>query len=370
MGKISSLLFLLGLPIFWLSLAQADTQKEWEHLIAEARREGKIVVSGGVDPEVRQQLPAKFKAQFGIPMEYIGGRDNELYARIRSERRSGLYTMDVALSGSETSATVLYGEKMLDPLRPLLLPEVLKPSEWKGGKPWFFDPEERYILHLFRYVSSPLTINTRLVKREEIRSIRDLLASRWKGKISAEDPAVPGQGASVASALHLILGEEFVKRLYLGQQVVLTRNRRQLEDWLVRGVYPISFGIGGSSAQQLLEEGFPVENVLGLPDMPGYYGGGGQSKLCVFHKAPHPNAARLFANWMASKEGLEAYARALLLPTTRVDVDESFVPPHLLPKPGVDYVDTGTWDVIVKHKVMVIRKMAELMKERKPVPTP
>ena len=348
-----------------LAIDARAQEKGWNRLIAGGRQEGKVVVIGSADPAVRVEIPAKFKARFGVTVEYLGGRSGELMSRLQSERRSGLYTVDVIISGAETASTVLYPEKIIDPLRPLLLPEVIDPSKWKGGKPWFFDPEEKYILRLFKYVTSIVAVNNDFVKPRDLTSIQDLLHPKWKGKISADDPAVSGQGASVAATLYFFLGEEFVKRLYVDNQVAVSRSSRQVEDWLAKGIHPISVGVGESGVQRLQKEGFPVESIHRLSGMPGYIGGGGFNYLCIFNRAPHPNAARLFVNWLASKEGLEVYSRLLLDPTTRNDVDESFVPAYLLPEPGVSYV-VHDWDFILKHKKVVIARMAEIMRGRKP----
>src|SRR4051812_6612629 len=79
------------------AVAPPDWQKQWQQLIADARKEGKVVVLAPPDQEVRLALPAAFRDRFGITLEYIGGRSNESSARIRTERNAGVYTVDVAL---------------------------------------------------------------------------------------------------------------------------------------------------------------------------------------------------------------------------------------------------------------------------------
>src|SRR5918995_7435756 len=97
----------------------------WDKLVADARKEGKVVIIAPSDPQVREAIPAAFKAKYGITVEYLGGRSSDMAARLRTERQSGIYTIDVALSGTLTMASIFYGEKMLDPLRPALIdPEV------------------------------------------------------------------------------------------------------------------------------------------------------------------------------------------------------------------------------------------------------
>ena len=63
----------------------------------------------------------------------------------------------------------------------------------------------------------------------------------------------------------------------------------------------------------------------------------------LLDRAPHPNAARVFVNWMASREGLEVYARAYGHSTTRNDIDEtSFLTAEEIPRPGVNYFDSDS----------------------------
>ena len=53
--------------------------------------------------------------------------------------------------------------------------------------------------------------------------------------------------------------------------------------------------------------------------------------LTVANKAQHPNATRIFVNWLASKEGIEIYARGYGSATLRTDIDESYLNPVNIP---------------------------------------
>src|SRR3954469_3937980 len=134
--------------VLWASYASAQTapSAEWTQLVANAKKEGKVVIIAPPDPQVRENIPASFKAKYGITVEYLGGRSSDTAARLRTERASGIYSVDAALSGMLTMASIFYTEKMLDPLRPVLLdPEVTDGSKWKSGKLWFIDPDDKYI---------------------------------------------------------------------------------------------------------------------------------------------------------------------------------------------------------------------------------
>ena len=190
---------------------------------------------------------------------------------------------------------------MLDPVKPiLLLPEVLDSSKWKKGGVWYSDPEGIYVPRLLYYVARMFYVNTREAKLEQFKSIKELLNPRWKGKIATMDPTVLGSGLANASQLYLF-GEAFVKRFYVDQKPVISRDQRQLTDWVVRGVYPIVFGARESEGEKFRQEGFPVYSVCSLPDAPGSVSAG-FGAVGLMNKAPHPNAAHVFVNWLLSKK--------------------------------------------------------------------
>jgi iron(III) transport system substrate-binding protein len=361
MKQIFALLIAMVLaPAAWAQ--SQDWKNSWDELVAAAKKEGRVVVSGPPSQQLRQTMPAAFKERFGVTLEYLGGRGNDIATRLRTERRAGLNTVDAILAGSQTMATILYREGMLDPLRPgLLLPEVTDGSNWKKGSLWFSDPDGQFILRLCNTLTSTLAINTRQVKPDELHSMQDLLDLRWKGKIAVQDPTLPGSGSNQAAQLYIQFGEAFFKRLYIDQKPLITRDTRQLTDWLVRGSYPVSFGAVDGEVEALRKDGWPVLPLYSLSDWPGTTTAG-FGQVAELNRAPHPNAAKLFVNWIASKEGSEILARALNVVPARSDIDEaSFLPPELIPRPGVTYFDTYDWQFTVTKKEEVRLRMKELL---------
>ncbi len=335
-------------------------QKEWNDSMAGAKKEGRVVVATSPDPVMRE-IAAKFKARFGITLEHLAGSSSQLAARLQSERQAAINSVDVFLGGIQTVANVLYPQKMLDPLKPsLMLPEVVESKKWKKGRPWFVDPEEMYVLRVYSTITGLLHINTDHVKPGELSKAADLLRPKWRGKIATEDPTVAGSGSNTAARIYLQMGEEFVRRLYLDQKLMITRERRQLTDWLARGTYPIAFGAQSSDVEQMRKDGFPLKEIYGFADMPPALTGS-PWLLTLMNKAPHPNAARIFVNWIVSKEGLEIYARAEGRAALRTDTDESFIPPEQVPKPGVDYFDTFDWEFTVSEKEKIRLRMKEIL---------
>lgn len=342
--------------------AAQGAAQSWDNLVAAAQREGRVVVIGPPDSEVRKMLPAAFKARFGITVEYLGGRSSEQAARLRAERSSGLYTVDATLSGIGSMATIFHREKMLAPLRPeLILPEVVNGLKWKKGELWFSDPEQQYVLRLSNYLLSSFYINTRWVNPNEIRSGRDLLDPKWTGKISASDPSLLGGGVNTAVKIFLTFGEDGVKKLYVDQKPAFSRDTRQMTDWLLRGNYPIAFDVDEDQVEKLQEEGMPVMAIYDLPDLPASLTAG-FGLLALFNHAPHQEAAKLFANWIASREGLEIWARATKTAPTRNDIDEArFLPAAIIPQPGGIYLDTYDWEFAVNTREKVRQHMKDLL---------
>jgi iron(III) transport system substrate-binding protein len=341
----------------------ANWQQDWEATIAAAKREGSVVVLGQPSPAMRNEILPKFTERYGIKVELIAGQSSTLVGKVRTERAAGIYSVDVFMSNGGTSISVLYSEKMIDPLKPLLvLPEVTDPSKWKGGVIPFADPEKEYLLLMFRSVDSFMVVNADYVKPEEMRSVKDLLNPKWKGKISTEDPvAAGGGGAGTAAHFYTQMGPEFVKQLYTGQEAIVQRDRRQLSDWLARGSAPICLTCHIDDMRALVNEGYKLIEIFDLADIQNRVTPA-PSLLSVANKAPHPNAAKVFVNWMAGKEALELYSRNAQAATLRTDTDESFLDPRVIPKSGVQYSDYTDIDWQMRVRMDVARKVRDLLK--------
>ena len=351
------LLVSFALPVW----GQESWEKQWNQILEAARKEGSVSVATSPD-EVMREIAAKFKARFGITVEHLAGRSTETIARVRRERAAGISSVDIFMSGIENMVWELYPEKFIDPLKPvLLLPEVTDGSKWKKRRVPFVDPEEKFVVQPFSSVSEILFINTDYAKREEVRSARDLLNAKWRGKISTDDPTVTGSGLTRASIFYSQLGEDFVKKLYVDQNPVRSRDRRQYIDWLARGTYPICLSCREYDMRALLKEGFPLLEIFELSDIRTWVAPGPWN-IALADKAPHANAAAVFANWMLSKEGLEIYSRGAGSATMRNDVDEFFLRREIIPRPGVNYFDTGDWKWTATGRVEAKERLTKLLK--------
>lgn len=163
-------------------------------------------------------------------------------------------------------------------------------------------------------VSSVLFVNRSVVKKTDFNSLKDLLDSRWKGKIVMDDPRREGSGVNALSILAANYGKDFVRQLLTQQEVVFSRNRRQIAEWLLRGRYPLAMAVSSQEVADFRKRGigkhverfkakFPVADTYS----PGFGG------VALFSKAPHSNAAKVYLNWLLSKKGQQAWAQVTLV---------------------------------------------------------
>jgi ABC-type Fe3+ transport system substrate-binding protein len=238
----------------------------------------------------------------------------------------------------------MWDGKMFQPLKPKMFhPEATNPADWSMGKMWFMDPEEQYILRIANAAAGWVFINTNLVKPDELTSWRDLLKPQYKGKIATFDPTIDGQGAGHAAYLDIKFGTDFVKQLYQGQAVQVSRDNAQLADWLGRGNASIAIGFTSSGFEKLKSDGLPVAVVQpAFADGPGYLTGS-SGLVGLLNDPPHPNAAQLFCNWLATPAGMSVYDKGINQLSPLKTVKNDWIPEYQAPKQGVEYIDTYDW---------------------------
>jgi iron(III) transport system substrate-binding protein len=298
--------------------AKPAWQVEWERVVELGKKEGKVVISIPASAELRQALEEGFKRRFGIAVESVPARGTSVVRKIVDETRAGIAYFDIHIGGSESIVTGMLPEKILEAIEPwFILPEVKDPKNWWGGHVWI-DNAKRFIYAFQAYQTESLWHNSELVQPEEIRSFDDLLKPKWQGKIAILDPRTPGSGASMWSYLRDIKGEDYLKKL-VAQKLQIGRDQRLLAENLAKGKSSLAIGVTYYSLAPFVKAGLPVKP-LPTP-REGVYVSGGSGHLTIIKNAPHPNATKVFINWLLSREGQEIFSKALGQATRRLDVD-------------------------------------------------
>jgi len=322
--------------------AQSDSgwQKKWDQTLAQAKKEGKVVVLGPPGDQIREALTQGFAKAFpDITIEFSGARGGELATRVKAERDAGIYSVDVLINGTSTANAYFKPMKALDPIEPaLILPEVIDPKNWRDNRLEFSDRSTKFDLVFTTQNNVPLIYNLTQVKTDEIDELTDLLDPKWKGKIAVQDPIPSGTGNGVFRWVWHVMGPEKTKDFYRkirAQAAAVDRDQRRQIEWIAQGKYPLHLG-PGTIMQQLEKRGLKFGVVPYFKDYGAYLTPGFGSAMFV-NRAPHPNAGKVFLNWLLTKEGQTAFSKGMGYVSRRLDVPTDHVPSYWVPKEGVKY---------------------------------
>jgi len=325
--------------------ADEDAASRWAELKRAGAAEGRVVVAGPAFPGLRDALARAFEEDTGISLEWrpLTGGPGPFTAQLVRELEAGAVQTDVYIGGS----TICYSMNRERPgtvdLRKVLVdPSVTDPSVWRHGELSILygspshDDDFWCALNTAEWVMGDLFVNSRYVDPDSIRSWHDLLDPEYRGRIAAHDPRHPGAGRYTAAYLYELFGEEFVRRLYVGQEVANYRSYGELPTDVARGRYWIGIAMVQAGVEPLAKRGLPLVRVF-PEDGPGLLTGGfgGIMKL---RGGPNPNAGAVFINWWASRRGQEVAQCELMELSLRNDVGRAdCVPEWARPVEGRDY---------------------------------
>ncbi len=267
--------------------------------LKQAREERTINYYGA--PDLALTLAPVFKLfqqRYGIEVVFTGARGRESYDRILSEQRAGKDAADVISTGASSMSSLKWKRALVS-----YVPPNLKhlPAE-------FYD-QDHVLLPLYINIYGML-IHTALVKRDqEPKSWSDLLDPRWKGKILIDDPRGAGGGNFWFTVLYRSLGRSYLEAL-AKQEPQFRPQYLETEKALARGEYPIYLPAMAGSMARL--KGAPVKWIA--PSEGSTYA---LISEAVVKNAPHPTAARLWANFQIGPEAQRALAEGGNTPLLR-----------------------------------------------------
>jgi ABC-type Fe3+ transport system substrate-binding protein len=291
-GRIVCWLILFALVSFHAAIA-AETL---ERLIAGAKKESEMTFVAGAQTfgglKTLNLLEAAFNQRFGLNMKIrfaAGPEMNSMAARVITELKSGAKASSDIYHGSQSHVALLHKEKALEQVNySAIFPWITKPME-------IFPNEGVLIFTSLRGI----VYNSKVIPKDKApKSYEDLvdpkLSPTWAGKM-----AIPPY-VSWLVELSMIWSEERVKT-FTKKLVALSAGRLRYseEERVVSGEFPIAANMGGATEQmwQWQAKGAPLVAVMGsTPVLPSYF------QVAVPRNSAHPNLAKLFVGFMASKE--------------------------------------------------------------------
>src|SRR5262245_24340117 len=276
---------LLGVvPWFRITLAigaSADGQQVFEG----AKREGRLVLYTGMDVEEASQYTKEFTKKYPfIKTEVFRSSGEKVQARFLIEHRANVHNADVF----QTSIVQVYQLKNAG-----LLAKYI--SEESAAYPEFKDPLGYWTaFYLIPYV---IGYNTKLVPAKDApTSYEDLLNPKWKNQIGLETEEYQWF-YHLVQVLGREKGLDYMKRL-AGQTLQMRKGHTLLAQLVAAGEMALAVVVYSNRVERMRMTGAPIDWVrFKGPTITAI------NAISIPEKAPHPNAAKLFVDFVLSKEG-------------------------------------------------------------------
>jgi iron(III) transport system substrate-binding protein len=308
-GALTVLALLLGSATAVAQGASAGVAQPWldPAVLSAAKSEGSLIVYSSTNEQEGLPLFKLFTDATGIKADYVRASDAVLMSRMAIEFRADQKSYDVV-----QTATI---NKM-----PAQMLAAYEPPEAKNISTDARDPNKRW-WGVYANYNTP-AYNTEKVKASELpRSYGELVERKlWGGKV-----AIDGTDNEWLKAMLEFYGEqegtELVRNIVAVLRPVITDGHLAMARATGAGEYWVSLNNYVNLSMNVKLAGNPID-VWALDPVALMFG-----QVGVSAKAPHPNAARLAANFMLSQECQQFLARFGRLPT-RKDVASN--PPGII----------------------------------------
>ncbi len=273
-------------------------------LVAAAQKEGEVVwYSTLIINQIVRPMVEAFQAKYpGIQVRYSRATSSDVALKIRNEARARRVQADL-FDGSNTVFMLQEGGLVAE----------YRPKSAEAYPADLKDPRGLWTaLNLFYWTSA---YNTNLVKEAEApKTYEDLLDPKWKGKIAWTNDLTPGGPPGFIHNILATMGEEkgmaYLRTFAAQGPVSIPAAQRVVLDHVIAGEYPLAVMILNYHATISAAQGAPVRWIKMEPLLQS------MSLVSVVKDAPHPNAARLFVEFMLSDAGQKVMADSDYLPAS------------------------------------------------------
>jgi ABC-type Fe3+ transport system substrate-binding protein len=284
-----------------LGLAEGSAHAADAALIAAAKKEGEVVwYTTQIIAQLVRPMSAAFEKTYGIKVRSTRANSTELSVKIINESQAGKPQSDVF----DGTSTVVVLKKEGYVLKWLPDPAKAYPAQYK-------DPDGYWVANNLYFLTPGF--NTGLIpKGTEPRTYEDLLDPRWRGKMawstSPTSSGGPGFIGTVLTEMGDDKGMAYLRELAKQKVVNVGSAAREVLDQVIAGEYLIGLQIFNHHTVISAKKGAPVDWIRMEPVT------GTLSVLSVHKDAPHPNAAKLLADFIVSPQGQQIFRAAEYLP--------------------------------------------------------
>ncbi|HEY3920149.1 MAG TPA: extracellular solute-binding protein [Stellaceae bacterium] len=309
--------------------AAEDWKTDFAKTVEAANQEGTLLFYSQPNKAAQDYILTEFPKAYPkihVSLSAIGGA--EFIARIKTERGAGKYLWDVALAGPPVGYILAHAD-ILDPVMPEFVdPEIRNPDLWGGWNNAFTDIAGKYEFAMANFIAGPWYDALKIPpEKVEQLGLKLLLDPSVKGKIAWHDPAVQGAGQPYTLLLRAKLDDDGLKQIITEQKPTFYQDQFQVVEAMARGTAWIGIGPPVRSLIAPYSQAgvkTDIRNFGVSPDESLQEIGG--SGLFVFKNRPHPNATRVFINWLLSKDVQYGMAKATEQASRRLDVPPTTAP--------------------------------------------
>jgi ABC-type Fe3+ transport system substrate-binding protein len=279
------LLLLLASLAYGASQARAESMDE---LYDKARQETHLALYGAGPAGSHDRWIREFQQKFpGVTVTFTGGLSNGLNQRIEQQLAAKKMEADLAIfqtiqdfaKWKQRDALLLFkpeGSEQID-------------AAYKDEDGAFTAVSVNTVVYAY---------NSKLVPSADVpKSALDFLKPLFKGKLITTDPTEDDAGLS---AFNLIVGKygwDYMDK-YMAQQPAFVTSGHQAVSNAIASDEKLATFDSTSTTPRLKAEGKPIEPVFSQDDPTPVFLVG----AAIFKDAPHPNAAKLYLNWLMAKE--------------------------------------------------------------------
>lgn len=285
------------------AIAGLDDPAEIERvqaLIDGARQEGALEWTGTyVEPEQAEHILQAFRAHYGLEdlrTEYTYAPSGQIVTRVEQVLGAGRNNFDVVwIIAWAWYEDLLDRGEIAEYHSPYYQDYTLSNDAGMSREGYWVSDS-----YTFHPAYNPASLAQNGVEDFNPTSWNDFLDPRLRGLMSMGDVNRSTTYAPVAQGIHNAMGEEWFTELAENVEPVLFTQTAAGRDWLASGEFPITLMGSAKHAAVLMERGVEVELVYpeeGVPLLP--------FAPIILEQAPHPNAARLFIDYIRSAEGAQ-----------------------------------------------------------------
>ena len=260
--------------------------------VAKAEAEGEILFYTHDSDPAGAALTAAFSKDFPkIKANYLRAQTGALYSKILAERSANRFAADV-IQFSEIPTAMDFRKKSGF--------DLYESPQGKAYPAAALDDPPGYFFHSGVIFMGIAYNSDRVPEAEAPKTWKDLLDPKWRNAISTKQ-ATSGSQFVQWYELRRLYGDGFWKE-FSKQRPKGFDSRAQLFDRLAKGDDKVCGMAEWAGYQLVKEKGAPVKFVAPADGLPTALIATG-----VVNKAPHPEAARLFVDWLMSPRGQEVY---------------------------------------------------------------